>query len=196
MDTYSSIYVLCTIGADLHAQSVLINKISATELSRKFIKRALLVGWTIKLRTTVRFPSFSLVLLPCIPAAPLRPGRRRSLRWVPPAPPLRRRTAWAWPAGRRRAPTTPARGTPAARGPPRGANEPQAAATALGWRWRRGERSRGGGGEKSWFSAVELLCMPNQQGRDAKWKLSRNIHFVHVRHWIVCLIGTYWQNLA
>ncbi len=30
--------------ADLHAQSVLINKISASELSRKFIKSALVVG--------------------------------------------------------------------------------------------------------------------------------------------------------
>ena len=33
-----------TFGADLHAQSVLINKISASELSRKFAKSALLVG--------------------------------------------------------------------------------------------------------------------------------------------------------
>ena len=34
----------CMLGADLHAQLVLINKISASELSRKFIKGALLVG--------------------------------------------------------------------------------------------------------------------------------------------------------
>ena len=34
----------CTLGADLYAQSVLINKISASELSRKLIKSALLVG--------------------------------------------------------------------------------------------------------------------------------------------------------
>ncbi len=37
----------CTFGADLHAQSVLFNKISASELSRKLIKstvRTLLVG--------------------------------------------------------------------------------------------------------------------------------------------------------
>ncbi len=34
----------CTFGTDLHAQSVLINKISASELSQKFIKSALLVG--------------------------------------------------------------------------------------------------------------------------------------------------------
>ncbi len=33
-----------TFGTDLFAQSVLINKISALELSRKFIKSALLVG--------------------------------------------------------------------------------------------------------------------------------------------------------
>ncbi len=36
----------CTLGADLHAQSVLIDKISASQLSRKFIKSALLVGHT------------------------------------------------------------------------------------------------------------------------------------------------------
>ncbi len=34
----------CTLGANLHAQSVTIDKISALELSRKFIKGALLVG--------------------------------------------------------------------------------------------------------------------------------------------------------
>ncbi len=34
----------CTFGADLYAQSVLINKASASELRRKFIKSALLVG--------------------------------------------------------------------------------------------------------------------------------------------------------
>ncbi len=33
-----------TFGTDLYAQSVLINKISALELSRKFNKSALLVG--------------------------------------------------------------------------------------------------------------------------------------------------------
>ncbi len=35
----------CMFGADLHAQSELINKICASELSRKFIKDALLVGY-------------------------------------------------------------------------------------------------------------------------------------------------------
>ena len=34
----------CTFGADLYAQSVFINKISALELSWKFIKGALMVG--------------------------------------------------------------------------------------------------------------------------------------------------------
>ncbi len=34
----------CTFGTNLHAQSVLSNKISASELRRKFIKVALLVG--------------------------------------------------------------------------------------------------------------------------------------------------------
>ncbi len=34
----------CTFGSHLYAQSVLINKISALELSRRFIKGALLVG--------------------------------------------------------------------------------------------------------------------------------------------------------
>ena len=38
------IHVYRTFGADYYAQSVLINKISASELSRKFIKSALLVG--------------------------------------------------------------------------------------------------------------------------------------------------------
>ncbi len=37
-------FLFCTFGADLHAQSVLINKMSALELSGKFIKTALLVG--------------------------------------------------------------------------------------------------------------------------------------------------------
>ena len=34
----------CTFGANLHAQSVISDKVSASELSRKFIKSALLVG--------------------------------------------------------------------------------------------------------------------------------------------------------
>ncbi len=35
----------CAFGADLYAQSVLINKISVSELSRKITKSALLVGY-------------------------------------------------------------------------------------------------------------------------------------------------------
>ncbi len=38
------IHIACTFGADLYAQSMLISKLSASELSRKFIKSALLVG--------------------------------------------------------------------------------------------------------------------------------------------------------
>ncbi len=38
------VYIFARLGVDLHAQSVLINKISASELSRKFIKSVLLVG--------------------------------------------------------------------------------------------------------------------------------------------------------
>ncbi len=34
----------CKFGADLNAQSVIISKISALELTRKFLKSALLVG--------------------------------------------------------------------------------------------------------------------------------------------------------
>ncbi len=41
---YTSRTRLCTFAADLHAQSVIINKVSASELRRKFIESALLVG--------------------------------------------------------------------------------------------------------------------------------------------------------
>ncbi len=34
----------CTFGTDLHAQLVLIDKVYASELSRKFIKKVMLVG--------------------------------------------------------------------------------------------------------------------------------------------------------
>ncbi len=43
-NTYTLHTRFCTFGADLYAQSVLSNKISASELSRKFIESALLVG--------------------------------------------------------------------------------------------------------------------------------------------------------
>ena len=36
----------CALDVDLHAKPVVINSISALELSRKFIKRALLVGFS------------------------------------------------------------------------------------------------------------------------------------------------------
>ncbi len=38
------IRVFCTFGTDLYAPSVLINKVSASQLSRKFIKVELLAG--------------------------------------------------------------------------------------------------------------------------------------------------------
>ncbi len=50
----------CTFAVDLYAQLVLINKISASELSRKFIKSKLLVGYLllpIDLRVTCVFLS-------------------------------------------------------------------------------------------------------------------------------------------
>ena len=43
-NTYALHTHFCMFGADLHAQSALVNKISASELSRKFVKSALLVG--------------------------------------------------------------------------------------------------------------------------------------------------------
>ncbi len=47
----------CTLGADLHAQSVLIDKLSASELSRKFIKSALWVGLaTVEVQHPTRQP--------------------------------------------------------------------------------------------------------------------------------------------
>ncbi len=41
---YKLLTRFCTFGAKWYAQSVIINKISASELSQKFIKSALLVG--------------------------------------------------------------------------------------------------------------------------------------------------------
>ena len=37
-------HVFCTFGSDLHAQSVLSNKISASDPSRKFVKSECVVG--------------------------------------------------------------------------------------------------------------------------------------------------------
>ena len=45
--TRRCLHIFRTFGTDLHAQSVLINKISASELRRKFIKGPLLVGYAI-----------------------------------------------------------------------------------------------------------------------------------------------------
>ncbi len=43
--TYYTLHArFCAFGASLYGQSMIINKISASELSRKFIKSALLVG--------------------------------------------------------------------------------------------------------------------------------------------------------
>ena len=56
----------CTFGADLHAQSVLVNKISASELSRKFIKECV-VGWEVgEHGRTFFFVPLQLRLLPAI----------------------------------------------------------------------------------------------------------------------------------
>ena len=48
------------------------------------------------------------------------------------------------------------------------------------------------------FLLVPVLLVPNQQGWDAKWKLSMTMHlaymFVHVWHRIVCSVGTFQQN--
>ena len=46
----SCIHVFASSSTDLHAQSALIDKISASELRRKFIKSALLVGYQILTR--------------------------------------------------------------------------------------------------------------------------------------------------
>ena len=43
--TYRWHTCFCKFGADLHAQSVLIDKMSAPELSREFTKSAFVVGW-------------------------------------------------------------------------------------------------------------------------------------------------------
>ncbi len=60
-------------GADSHAQSALINKISASELSRKFTGSALLVG----VRLRHRPPGGGV----CLPALPLRQAGGRGLRY-------------------------------------------------------------------------------------------------------------------
>ena len=44
----------CMFGTNMHARSVLSNKIFALKLSRKLIKSALLVGWGLKVPTSSR----------------------------------------------------------------------------------------------------------------------------------------------
>ena len=53
----------CTFGTDLYAQLVPINKISASELRRKFIKSALLVGYLQRTQKNKGLLTFQLVLL-------------------------------------------------------------------------------------------------------------------------------------
>ena len=55
-------HVFSTFGTDLYVQSVLINKISASELSRKFIKSALLVG-NVRNDSGIRSPSMYCTLV-------------------------------------------------------------------------------------------------------------------------------------
>ena len=64
------IHVFARFGADLPAQSVLSNEISASELSRKLIKSALLVG----LPLSQSISTFLIRL--CPKSAPQREGER------------------------------------------------------------------------------------------------------------------------
>ncbi len=48
----------CTFGTDLHAQLALVDKVSASELSRKFIKSPLLVGSTYTQKCDFPLPPF------------------------------------------------------------------------------------------------------------------------------------------
>ncbi len=76
----------CTFGTDLYAQSVLTNKISASELSRKFIKGPLLVGCDSVSQKNVKNKSFTNSafthteeIIPEI-RPPLLAGRKRNVR--------------------------------------------------------------------------------------------------------------------
>ena len=66
-NTYALPSRFCTFGADLHAQSALSNKISASELSRTFMKSALLVGLAENANIEARF------LPPCVTEPPSSP---------------------------------------------------------------------------------------------------------------------------
>ncbi len=63
-NTYTLHTCFCTLGNDLHAQLVIINKISASELRRKFIKSALLVGHTCDTWRTTMNANFSPFSIP------------------------------------------------------------------------------------------------------------------------------------
>ncbi len=54
------VHIFARLPPDLHAQSAFINKISASELTRKFIKSALIVGWVFRI-------GFFILLRACLP---------------------------------------------------------------------------------------------------------------------------------
>ncbi len=84
------IHVFACFGIDLHAQSVLINQISASELRRKFTKSALLVGLLKEAATTdgkkkKKKKKKNRVLLPANqPKTPDYLWRRSMQKFVPP----------------------------------------------------------------------------------------------------------------
>ncbi len=82
---------LCMFGVDLYAQSVLSNKISASELSRKFIKSALLVGRLVILQLVLSYNIHLSLSAFCVSflchsdhvASPPREKKKRGRRpWV------------------------------------------------------------------------------------------------------------------
>ena len=80
-------HVFARFGADLYARSVLLDKISATELSRKFIKSALLVGVA-----TAEIGTISCIML--IHFCSSREGRERRVGEVAHLAPPKKR--WGW----------------------------------------------------------------------------------------------------
>ncbi len=77
-------------GADSRARSALINKISASELRRKFIKGWLVVGWVGLYILTTQDSSFHCLQHKKMPPRPSTPSTRRGLR-SPPASRSRRK---------------------------------------------------------------------------------------------------------
>ena len=61
------VHVFARFGADLHAQSVLIDKFSASERSRRFVKSELLllllVGWVGNKKAVVTATSFRFLMV-------------------------------------------------------------------------------------------------------------------------------------